>query len=56
VKDKADQILRSEQARYLEGLLPPRDALLAEIERAAARDDVPIVDPEVGLLLRQLVT
>jgi hypothetical protein len=36
VKDKADQILESEQARYLEGLLPCRDAVLAEIEQAAA--------------------
>jgi caffeoyl-CoA O-methyltransferase len=44
-------ILRPEQERYLEQLLPPRDPLLREMEAEAARDDVPISDPEVGRLL-----
>ncbi len=48
------KILRPGQERYLERLLPPRDALLAEMEAQAARDDVPISDPEVGRLLEVL--
>lgn len=47
-------ILRPEQERYLERLLPPRDAILAEMEAHAAREDVPISDPEVGRLLEVL--
>ena len=44
-------ILRPEQERYLERLLPPREPLLREMEEQAAREDVPISDPEVGRLL-----
>ncbi len=44
-------ILRLEQERYLERLLPPRDPLLREMEERAKRDNVPISDPEVGRLL-----
>ena len=44
-------ILRPEQEAYLERLLPPRDPLLREMEELAAREDVPISDPEVGRLL-----
>jgi caffeoyl-CoA O-methyltransferase len=44
-------ILRLEQERYLERLLPPRDPLLREMEERAERDDIPISDPEVGRLL-----
>lgn len=51
MKHAEDAILRPEQAAYLERLAPPRDPLLAEIEAEAARDDVPISDPEVGALL-----
>lgn len=47
-------ILRGGQESYLERLLPPRDALLAEMEERARRDDVPIADPEVGRLLEVL--
>jgi predicted O-methyltransferase YrrM len=54
VKSKPGVILRREQERYLERLLPPRDALLAEMEEHARRDDVPIADPEVGRLLEVL--
>ncbi|HEX3131446.1 MAG TPA: O-methyltransferase [Thermoanaerobaculia bacterium] len=44
-------ILKPEQDAYLERLLPPRDPLLREMEERAAREDVPISDPEVGRLL-----
>jgi predicted O-methyltransferase YrrM len=48
------RILHLPQEVYLERLLPPRDPLLAEMEALAARDDVPISDPEVGRLLEIL--
>jgi predicted O-methyltransferase YrrM len=51
MKDRVDAILRSEQAAYLERLLPPRDPLLAEMEAWSAAHDVPSSDPEVGRLL-----
>lgn len=51
MKDRADAILRHEQAAYLDRLLPPRDALLAEMEAWSAAHDVPSSDPEVGKLL-----
>jgi len=35
-------------------LLPPRDAVLADMERVAEKNDVPIVGPAVGRLLYQL--
>lgn len=54
MKGDTGAILRPEQERYLERLLPPRDALLAEMEEHARRDDVPIADPEVGRLLEVL--
>jgi caffeoyl-CoA O-methyltransferase len=44
-------ILRPEQEGYLDRLLPPRDPLLREMEERAAREDIPISDPEVGRLL-----
>jgi predicted O-methyltransferase YrrM len=47
-------IVRVEQERYLDRLLPPRDLLLREMEALAAKDDVPISDPEVGRLLTLL--
>lgn len=53
MKDRADAILQAEQAAYLDRLLPPRDPLLVEMERAAGRE-VPISDPEVGRLLSVL--
>jgi len=39
--------------KYLYGLLPERDPVLAEMERAARRRDIPIVGPAVGRLLYQ---
>lgn len=56
MKDRIGAILRPEQERYLERLLPPRDALLREMEADAAEHDVPISDPEVGRLLSLLAT
>jgi caffeoyl-CoA O-methyltransferase len=44
-------ILHPEQEEYLDRLLPPRDPLLREMEEQAAREDIPISDPEVGRLL-----
>lgn len=52
MKDRPGAILRPEQERYLEGLLPPRDEIVREMEAEAATDDVPISDPEVGRLLQ----
>jgi len=51
VKHASDAILRAEQAAYLEGLEPPRDALLARMERVAAERGLPISDPEVASFL-----
>jgi len=51
VKDAVDAILQAEQAAYLERLEPPRDALLAEMERHAAERNEPISDPEVASFL-----
>jgi predicted O-methyltransferase YrrM len=39
---------------YMYGLLPPRDAVLAEMEDVAKKDSVAIVGPAVGRLLYQL--
>jgi len=36
---------------YLEGLLRPREAVLARLEREAEKEGVPIVGPQVGTLL-----
>ena len=40
--------------RYILDLLPPRDAVIAEMEAYAAEHDVPIVGPAVGTLLEIL--
>jgi len=40
--------------QYMYRLLPPRDAVLADMERVAEKNDVPIVGPAVGRLLYQL--
>jgi predicted O-methyltransferase YrrM len=55
MKDRVDAILRRAQAEYLESLVPPRDALLEEMEKFAAENDHPIADPEVAQLMRALV-
>jgi len=40
---------------YLDGLVPPRDRVLARIEEEAHRESIPIVDPHEGALLSLLV-
>ena len=55
MKGRPDGILHRVQADYLERLLPPRAGAFAAIEEQARRDGVPIVDPEVGRFLEQLV-
>lgn len=50
MKKKA-AILKPEQEAYLERLLPPRDPILREMEEKAARESIPISDPEVGRTL-----
>ncbi len=55
MKDRLDAILRRNQAEYLDSLLPPRDALLEEMEKFAGENDHPIADPEVAQLMRVLV-
>lgn len=47
----ADGIVDSAVEKYVYGLLPPRDKVLTEMERYAARHDVPIIGPAVGRLL-----
>ena len=39
---------------YMYGLLPPRDAVLAEMEELARKERIPIVGPAVGQLFYQL--
>lgn len=55
MKSRSDAILRRAQAEYLDSLVPPRDALLEQIERFAAENGHPIADPEVAQLMRVLV-
>lgn len=54
MKHGEGSILHAEQERYIERLIPPRDAVLREMEAQAAREDIPISDPEVGRLLTVL--
>ena len=51
MKEAPGLLLLPEQERYLERLLPPRDPLLREMEERAARESIPISDPEVGRFL-----
>ena len=48
MKAKLDAILKTEQAEYLDLLLPDSDDLLAEMEAYAAEHRVPIADREVA--------
>src|SRR5919112_2983306 len=51
MKARIDAIIRSEQAEYLERLLPANTGLLAEMEEYAEANRVPIADREVALFL-----
>lgn len=55
MKSRIDQVIKREQANYLDTLLAPRDALLARMEEFAAEHGHPIADAEVGQLMRILV-
>jgi predicted O-methyltransferase YrrM len=44
-----------ELQEYMDGLLPPRDPVLARMEEEAHRENIPIVDPHEGALLYMLV-
>jgi len=55
MKDQVGLIIHREQEEYLGRLLPKRDGLLAEMERYAAEDGVPIADPEVAMFLEMTV-
>ena len=48
-------IVNPDIERYMLGLLPARDEVLAEMEAVAARRNVPIIGPTVARLLAQLV-
>jgi predicted O-methyltransferase YrrM len=48
-------IVNPEIERYMHGLLPARDPVLAEMEALAERRNIPIIGPAVGRLLAQLV-
>lgn len=45
----------NELQQYLDGLVPPRDAVLARLEEEADRESIPIVEPHEGMLLYMLV-
>ena len=49
------QIVPDAVERYLSSLNQQSDAVLNDIARAGEQDDLPLVDPEVGALLRVLV-
>jgi predicted O-methyltransferase YrrM len=51
MKAKLDAIIQTEQAAYLDKLLPASDDLLAEMEGYAAEHRVPIADREVARFL-----
>ena len=40
--------------KYIYAMLPPRDAVLADMEAQATKRDIPIVGPAVGRVLYQL--
>ncbi|MBI1788465.1 MAG: O-methyltransferase [Acidobacteria bacterium] len=48
-------IVHPDIERYLDSLLPPRDAALAEMEALAARRQIPIIGPATARLLAALV-
>src|SRR3970040_535506 len=55
MKDQVGLIIHREQEEYLGRLLPKRVGLLAEMERYAEENGVPIADPEVAMFLEMTV-
>ena len=53
-RPSGDPVLRPRQARYLERLLPARDALATEMERRSAELGVPSSLPQVARLLEAM--
>ena len=51
MKARADAIIQREQADYLDRLMQQKDPLLADMEKYAAANRVPIADREVALFL-----
>lgn len=51
MKARADAIIHPEQAEYLDRLLPASTGIVAEMERDALKNGVPIADREVALFL-----
>jgi predicted O-methyltransferase YrrM len=51
MKSKFDAILQPEQSVYLDNLLPKSEGVLAEMEKYAEANDVPIADREVAWFL-----
>jgi len=49
-----EPIISGSVEAYMQGLIPPRDAVLEEMEEFAAQNRVPIVGPLVGRVLYQL--
>lgn len=47
-------LIAPELDRYIKALIPPRDPVIAEMEKEAAQRDVPIVGPAVATLLATL--
>ena len=54
-KNLQSAFVDSKVDEYLYELLPPRDAVIAEMEKYAAEHDVPIIGPAVARLLALLV-
>ncbi|HEV2424461.1 MAG TPA: O-methyltransferase [Terriglobia bacterium] len=48
------EVLQAETGKYLDALMPRRDAVTREMERYAAEHDVPIVGPACARVLYQL--
>jgi predicted O-methyltransferase YrrM len=55
MKDQVGLIIHREQEEYLGRLLSKRDGLLAEMERYAEENRIPIADPEVAMFLEMTV-
>jgi len=51
----ANFVLEKSIEQYMNSVLPPRDAVLVEMEQRARRERIPIIGPAVGRLLAQLV-